>query len=219
MNQGKLIVLEGLDGSGKSTQMDLLQKSCQLAGLNVRHIKLPDYESPACAPVRMYLGGHLGSSPGDVNAFAASSFYAVDRFVSYQTKWRGDYENGSLLLADRYSSSNAYHQMVKLPQCDWNSFLAWLDDYEHEKLGLPRPDLVVYLDMPIEVSQALMCKREKLDIHEKDIKYLINCREAAMYVAKKWGWRIVSCGESGNPRSIEIIRDEIWVAVREVLEC
>ncbi|MCL2023409.1 MAG: deoxynucleoside kinase [Oscillospiraceae bacterium] len=213
----KLIVLEGLDGSGKSTQMELLQRNA--AGVVFRHIKLPDYDSPACSPVKMYLGGELGGSPADVNAYAASSFYAVDRYVSYSTKWREIYERGELFLADRYTSSNAYHQMVKLPRKEWDGFLAWLEDYEHEKLGLPRPDLVIYLDMPIKVSQALMKKREELDIHEKDIPYLLACRKAAMYAAEKWGWRVVSCGAGSQALPIENIAGEIWQCVSEVLEC
>ncbi|MDR1410004.1 MAG: thymidylate kinase [Oscillospiraceae bacterium] len=218
MGQGKLIVLEGLDGSGKSTQLELLRERFYQAGLNVRHIKLPDYSSPACAPVKMYLGGELGDNPSDVNAFAASSFYAVDRFVSYQTKWKKDYKDGAFLLADRYSSSNAYHQMVKLPRCEWDDFLAWLDDYEHNKLGLPRPDLVIYLDMPIAVSQALLLERKLLDIHEKDIDYLTKCRDAAKYAAKKWSWCVIFCGKQGHALPIDLIQENIWAAVCEALE-
>jgi len=219
MNQGKLIVLEGLDGSGKSTQLELLRQRACREGLDALHIKLPDYASPACAPVKMYLGGDLGNNPADVNAFAASSFYAVDRYVSFKTKWQGDYEKGALLLADRYSSSNAYHQMVKLPRRDWDAFLAWLEDYEHEKLALPRADLVIYLDMPIAVSQALLRERKLLDIHEKDVDYLIKCREAAKYTAKKWDWRVIACGKQERPLPVEVIQEEIWAAAQEVISC
>ncbi|MDR1805353.1 MAG: thymidylate kinase [Clostridium sp.] len=218
MVKGKLLVLEGLDGSGKSTQMALLGRHMDELGLSWRHIKLPDYESPACAGVKLYLAGELGGKPEDVNAYAASALYAMDRFVSYRTKWRGDYENGVILLADRYSSSNAYHQMAKLPPQAWDGFLEWLDDYEHEKLGLPRPSLVIYLDMPVELSQSLMRDRGELDIHERDVGYLIKCREAAIYAAKKWGWRVIPCHHDGEILSIEHIRNEIFGLLGSFLE-
>jgi dTMP kinase len=211
LRNGKLIVLEGLDGSGKSTQMEQLKTRCAAAGLPVRHVKLPDYDSPACAAVRMYLDGKLGDSPSDVNAWAASSFYAVDRFVSYQTKWKDAYQSGTIILADRYTTSNAYHQMVKLPRAQWDDFLAWLADYEYDKLGLPRPDLVLYLDMPIAVSQDLMEQRGAvLDIHERNRQYLSDCREAALYVAQKRGWHVVPCVAPEGTRSIKEVHAQIW---------
>jgi dTMP kinase len=215
---GKLIVLEGLDGSGKSTQLERLHKHCESAGCNVRHIKLPDYGSPACAPVEMYLDGNLGGSPADVNAYAASSFYAIDRFISYRTKWRDDYEAGTLLLADRYTTSNAYHQMVKLPDWEWDGFLDWLEDYEYTKLGLPRPSLVIYLDMPVEVSRGLMKKRGQMDIHERDTAYLSACRIAAHYVAERLGWQVVPCAEHGEPLSAELIERAVRDCVAPLLE-
>ena len=116
---GKLIVIEGLDGSGKSTQTELLQKNLAALSVDTKRIKLPDYDDPSSTLVRMYLGGEFGNDPSCVNVYAASSFYAVDRYASYSRHWKEDYLSGKVILADRYTSSNAVHQAVKLPQSEW----------------------------------------------------------------------------------------------------
>ena len=193
---GKLVVLEGLDGSGKSTQLELLEKA--LAEKNVRFetVSFPAYNLPSCAPVKMYLNGEFGSNPNDVNPYAASTFYAVDRFASYKKNWGKAYESGSIILAGRYVTSNAIHQASKLSKDEYEPFLNWLYDLEYNKIGIPKPDLVIYLNVPIEASQKLLSGRysgdeSKKDIHEKDIKYLNNCRAAAEFVADKSGWSVV----------------------------
>ena len=216
--QGKLIVLEGLDGSGKSTQLDRLADSLVKTGAHVRKIKLPDYDDPSSTLVRMYLHGEFGSDPSAVNAYTASAFYAVDRAAHYLRKWRGDYESGSVILADRYTTSNAYHQLQKLPREQWDEYLAWLEDFEYTRLALPRPDCVVYLDMPIDVSQRLMTRRYdgddgKKDIHEANVAYLRACRTAALYAADKLGWHVLSCAADDRPLPIE----EIAQAVRQIV--
>ncbi len=210
----KLIVIEGLDGSGKSTQIDILKKSLSTRGVKLKQIKLPDYESASCALVKMYLAGDFGNKPQDVNAYAASTFYAVDRYANFKTKWKDEYEQGTLILADRYTTSNAAHQMVKLPFEQWDEYLEWLEEFEYEKIGIPKPNLVVYLDMPIEISQRLMTKRYggdevKKDVHECNVEYLKACRKAALYAAKKLGWKIVECSDGENPLSIEQISEKI----------
>ena len=182
----KLIVIEGLDGSGKSTQTEILENKLKSANKALHHIKLPDYEDSSSALVRMYLGGEFGHDPKAVGAYAASAFYAVDRFANYARKWKTDYENGTLILADRYTTSNAAHQMTKLSKSEWDDYLTWLEDFEYVKLGIPKPSLVIFLDMPVEISQKLMTKRydgneAKKDVHEADVNYLSNCREAALY--------------------------------------
>lgn len=219
---GKLIVIEGLDGSGKSTQTENVLNFIKSKGVEVRQIKLPDYESESSALVRMYLGGEFGTHPKDVNAYAASSFYAVDRYANYNTKWKDDYLSGKVILADRYATSNAAHQMTKLDKSEWDEYLAWLEDFEYVKIGIPKPSLVVFLDMPVEISQKLMTSRYKgdegkKDVHEADVSYLLACREAGMYAAKKLGWNIVKCYEGDQPRSIEDIAKDIEALVASII--
>ena len=220
--QGKLIVLEGLDGSGKTTQLVRLGESLEAAGRAVRRIKLPDYEDDSSALVRMYLGGAFGDDPAAVNAYAASAFYAVDRVAHYLRKWRADYLSGRIILADRYTTSNAYHQLQKLPRDQWDAYLAWLEDFEYARLALPKPDCVIYLDMPIDVSQRLMSARYggdegKKDIHEANVRYLTNCRTAALYAAERLGWHVIGCADGDAPRTIDDIADEVRrIAAKEI---
>ncbi len=211
---GKLMVIDGLDGCGKSTQLALLDAYLADIGKAYKQISFPDYDQVSSALVKMYLGGELGGSAEAVNAYAASSFYAVDRYASYVRFWREDYENNTPIIAARYVTSNAIHQMTKLAEDDWDAFLNWLEDYEYTKLGLPRPDAVVFLDMPIEVSQRLMENRydgdnEKKDIHERDLAYLHRCRRAALYAAKKWHWRVLPCSDGEVPCSRESIHKQL----------
>ena len=181
---GKLIVIEGLDGSGKSTQLELLKDSLKAESIPFKAISFPDYESDSSALVKMYLAGKFGDKPSDVNPFAASLFYCVDRYASYKTKWEDDYKSDKVIVAGRYTTSNAIHQTSKLSEEEWKPFLDWLYDIEYEKVGIPKPDLVIFLDMPVEVSQKLLSGRyhgdeSSKDIHEKDVEYLNACRKAA----------------------------------------
>lgn len=219
----KLIIMEGLDGSGKSTQTALLEEFFKQSGISYKKIKLPDYESPSSTLVNMYLGGEFGKSANDVNAYAASAFYAVDRFASFKLKWKSDYENGTLILADRYATSNSIYQMEKLDRSKWDEYLDWTQDFEYNKIGIPRPDCVIYLDMPVEVSQRLMTSRYngdegKKDVHEVDVEFLNSCRESALYTAKKQGWHIVPCSDGENVYSIEQIHNDIVNIVKEELK-
>jgi len=211
-----LIVLEGLDGSGKSTQLALLRDWLIMRGMNPVTIKLPDYEDGSSLLVRQYLAGRFGSRPGDVSAHAASLFYAVDRYVNFKLKWAEEYQAGRVILADRYTTSNAYHQATKLPRPEWPAFFDWLEDTEYGKLGIPRPDLVFYLDMPLEVSRALISARyqgdeTRRDIHEADFAYLTRCREAALAAAGAMGWQVVPCAAPGSdtPYTLEEIHERI----------
>lgn len=218
----KLIVLDGLDGSGKSTQLEALDRWMTANGIPHKQISFPDYAQPSSVLVRQYLGGEFGGTPDAVNAYAASSFYAVDRYASFKRFWQEDYENGTVILAARYTTSNAIHQMSKLEKTEWDAYLQWLPDYEYARLGLPAPDLVLFLDMPPEVSQALMTSRyegdeSKKDIHERDCAYLLNCREAALYAAQHDGWMVVPCAENGKARTIEDITASLVACVKAVL--
>lgn len=213
--------MEGLDGSGKATQTGLLCDGLAGRGVNLRRVSFPDYEEPSSALVKMYLGGEFGSDPDAVNAYAASSFFAVDRYASYKKYWAEDYARGALIVADRYTTSNIVFQLSKLPRSRWDAFLDWVQDYEYEKLGLPRPDLTIYLDMPPEVSQKLLDNRYRgggeKDIHEKNAEYLLRCRESARYTAERLGWKIIRCAEGGAPRAVEEIQRDIIKTVTEEL--
>lgn len=220
---GKLIVIEGLDGSGKATQSKLLLESLRAKGVRCEALSFPCYDEEYSALVRMYLGGRFGDKPGDVNCYAASVFYAVDRYASYKTSWLKGYEEGTVYVADRYTTSNAVYQTSKLPENEWDAFLDWLYDFEYNKLGIPAPDRVIYLDVQPELSETLMAKRyagdeTKKDIHEKDIEYQRRSRAAAKYCAEKQGWHIVECGEGGVMRSIEDISRDLLSAVIGVTE-
>ena len=219
---GTLIVIEGLDGSGKGTQTALLFDALQKAGVPCRKISLPHYDAPSSALVKEYLAGAYGDKPGDVNAYAASAFYAVDRYAGYKTIWGTDYESGTVILADRYATSNACHQMTKLQKEDWDAYLRWLDDFEYKMLGVPKPDLVVYLDMPVAVSQTLLQQRydgdnAKKDVHERDTAYLAACRDAALYAAKKDGWQVIACSNGGVPLPREAIARDVLALVWSVV--
>ena len=218
----KLIIIEGLDGCGKSTQTALLEEHLQEKNVNYKKIKLPDYDSPSSTLVNMYLAGEFGKNANDVNAFAAGAFYAVDRFASYKLNWGQDYENGTVILADRYATSNSIYQMEKLDKDKWDEYLDWSADFEYNKIGIPKPDLVIFLDMPIEVSQKLMTSRYngdegKKDVHEANVEFLNKCRESALYTANKQGWVVIPCSDGVNPYSIDDIHNKIIKFVDEEL--
>lgn len=220
---GKLIVFEGTDGSGKSTQFELLAKRLEAEQIGFQRLRFPQYEEPSSALIRMYLGGAFGDDPEAVNAYAASTFYAVDRYASYQRVWKDYYQGGGLVVSDRYTTSNAVHQGSKVPEGERAEFFRWLYDLEYDRMGLPRPDLVVLLDMPVELSEQLMRKREQstgthADIHERDEDYLKKCRDVALHAAKYYGWRTVSCAKDGAIRSVEDIHEEVYAIVKSCLE-
>lgn len=223
---GKLIIFEGLDGSGKGTQTALTAQKLREQGKDLRQITFPNYASDSSALVKMYLAGQFGDKPDDVNAYAASSFYAVDRFASYKTEWGEFYRNGGLVLSDRYTTSNAVHQCAKLPPMHWDGFLNWLFDFEYKKIGIPAPDAVFYLAVDPEVSQQLLKERyhgdeSKKDIQEKDREYIARSRAAAEYCAKTLGWYRIDCTGNGTDvksmRTVEQINGEILAKLEVIL--
>ncbi len=219
---GKLVVIEGLDGSGKSTQLALLPQNLAAVGIACKTVSFPDYDDPSSTLVKMYLGGEFGQNAGDVNAHAATLFYTVDRYASFRRHWEAEYTAGGLIVAGRYTTSNAVHQTAKLPPEEWETYLDWLYDLEYQKIGIPRPDAVIFLDMPPEVSGKLLSVRyggdeQKKDIHERDTAYLQNCRKAALFAAKHGNWKVISCAKDGEARSIDDIAADILNAVLEVL--
>lgn len=220
--KGKLIVIEGLDGSGKATQAEKLCEALNKQGMNVLKVSFPNYDSPSSELVKMYLAGEFGSKPDSVNPYAASSFYACDRYASYKSGWGKLYESGGIIIADRYTTSNAIHQCSKLPFEKWEKFLGWLFDYEYELMEIPKPDCVIYLRMEPEASQKLMSRRynddeSKKDIHESDLDYLKKSRNAADYCASALGWKTVECSEGGKVRLIDDISADIYEIVRDII--
>ena len=220
---GKLIVIEGTDGSGKSTQFKKLTTRLQAEGKVFKTLVFPQYSEPSSALIRMYLGGEFGTNPSDVNAYAASAFYAVDRYASFKKDWGNWYQEGGLILSDRYTTSNAVHQASKEPKESRAEFLKWLYEFEYDKLGMPRPDVTIYLDVPTEFTEKLMRHREEqtntsADIHEKDLAYLATCREMGRTAAEFYGWNVIQCVKDGEMRSIEDIHEEIYNLVSACLE-
>ena len=220
---GKLIVIEGTDGSGKSTQFKRMADRLEQENVAFRRLVFPRYSQESSALIRLYLGGAFGTKPGDVNAYAASAFYAVDRFASYKDDWGQWYNDGGLIFSDRYTTSNAVHQASKEPAEKQGEFLKWLYEFEYDKLGLPRPDLVIYLDVPTDFTEKMMRSREaatntSADIHEKDLTYLATCRQTGRMAAEFYGWKVIHCVKDGQMRSIEDIHEEIYSLVKGCLE-
>ncbi len=218
---GTIIVIEGLDGCGKSTQLELLKAQFT----DCRFITFPNYESPSGHLITQYLQGEFHEEDPLRSAYSASSFYAADRYASYKKDWEKDYLSGKTIISARYTTSNAFYQMTKLPHDAWASYAEWLYDFEYEKLGIPKPDAVIFLDVPIEVSQRLLSQRydgneAKKDIHEADVNYLKACREAAMYACEHRPageeWHIIQCCENGEMRTIAEIKAEIAGIIRKI---
>lgn len=222
--KGRLIILEAGDGSGKATQTRELYKHLAADGRRIHRVEFPDYGAESSVLVRMYLGGSFGSHAEDVNAFAASTFFAVDRYASYHMKWKKYYEAGDIILADRYTTSNMVHQAVKIEDvARREEFLDWLWDFEFVKLGLPVPDLVVFLDMDPAVSDRLIAARAREqnqaeDIHERDKSYLHRCHAAYGLLAEKYGWQRIACSSCGQPRAVEDIHQDVYDAVQRILK-
>ncbi|MCL2086562.1 MAG: deoxynucleoside kinase [Oscillospiraceae bacterium] len=214
--KAKLIVIEGLDGSGKSTQFELLKNE----GLNCGFVTFPNYGSFSGRIISEYLSGALKEPSALTSAYSAASFYAIDRYLSYKSEWENTLKSGKNIIAARYTTSNAVYQMAKLDTAVWEEFLEWLYDYEYNKLSLPRPDLVLYLNMPLEESQRLLDKRyntqQSKDIHENDIPFLNKCKKAAEFVGNKDNWHKINCVENKQIKSKEVILSEI---VKEIYKC
>ncbi len=211
---GTLIVFEGIDGSGKATQSELLEKQLKSEGKEVLHLSFPEYESESSIFVRMYLSGEFGNDIYDVNPYASSLFFALDRFASFRRKWKTFYESGGVVIADRYTTSNMVHQMTKYStELERQTFLDWLEDMEYVKLGLPRPDAVLLLNMPVDISEELVKKRAaeggSMDIHEKNIDYLHKCCDAYQMLSARYGWIPVSCAKEGRLLSPQFIAEEV----------
>ena len=222
---GKLIVIEGTDSSGKETQTKKLYERLANEVGKVRKISFPNYESPACEPVKMYLAGAFGDNALNINPYPVSTMFAIDRYASYKMDWESFYNAGGIIVTDRYTTSNMVHQASKIENIDEKSkYLGWLEDLEYNKMGIPKPDLVIFLNMPTEMAVKLMEARknkitgeEKKDIHEKDTSYLKKSYDNACDIAKKYNWQEIKCVENKRLKTIEEIGEEIYTLVKEIL--
>lgn len=224
--KGKLIIIEsGTDGSGKATQTLQLYNSLIKEYTNVKKITFPNYDSPACQPVKMYLNGEFGTDPTKVNPYAASTFYAIDRYASYMKEWGEFYNNGGIIISDRYVSSNMVHQATKMNNKEEREkYLDWLYDLEFNKFELPKPDCIIFLDLKPEISEKLRENRmnkitgeSEKDIHENNIEYMNMCYENSIEIANKYNWNIVKCYEDNKMKSIEEIRNDIYKIVLQYI--
>lgn len=226
MNSGKLIIIEGGDGSGKATQSAMLVDRLQAEGIPALKITFPDYDSPSSALIKMYLGGAFGDHPEAVNPYAASTFYTVDRFASFTTGWREAYESGTVIVADRYTTSNMVHQGAKLESpADRSAYFAWLQAFEYQIFGLPRPTGVVFLDVPPAVSRQWMADRvSKMDgtgdkdIHERDTSHLDKAYATAVELCGLEGWARVTAVKDGRLLSVEQIHQQVYAVVTALLK-
>lgn len=217
-----LFTIEGIDGSGKATQLAMLKEKLENKGYKVLPISFPNYSDRSSGPVKMYLEGELGEKPSDVSAYAASSLFAVDRFASYKKSWEKPYKEGTVIISDRYVLSNIIHQASKLDEKERPDYISWLFDFEYNKLGIPEPSLSFFLDVPPEVSVKNMAKRysgdeTRKDIHEKDVKYLENCYNTAVSVFSDGKITVVPCVENGDMLSAETISEFIFKEIKKKL--
>ncbi|MBI6873169.1 dTMP kinase [Clostridium aciditolerans] len=218
LKKGKVIVIEGCDGSGKATQTQRLYERLINEGYRVKKVEYPNYESESSALVKMYLNGSFGKNPEDVSPYVASTFYAVDRFASYKTDWKEFYLSGGIVIADRYTTANMIHQASKIHDLEEkNKFLDWVWEFEFKIFELPVPDCVVFLDMPPECSRELMTERvSKMtgdidkDIHEKDYEYLIHSYNTSCEISQKYDWLTINCVDDGKIKSIDKIHNELY---------
>ena len=224
--KGKLFVIDsGSDGSGKQTQTTLLAERLTKEGYNVRKLDFPAYQSDSSALVRMYLSGAFGENPEDVNAYASSTFFAVDRIANYLEYWKEFYENGGIILSDRYTTSNMIHQASKIDcPIERQRYLDWLDDLEFEKMGLPRPTQVFLLQVPVAVTMKLIENRlnkfsgeERKDIHESNIAYLEKCYALSTELVTQYNWSPIQCATGEEMRTIENIHEEIYAKIKPLL--
>ncbi|MDO4288296.1 MAG: thymidylate kinase [Eubacterium sp.] len=218
MNKGKLIVIEGVDGSGKQTQTDKLYARMQEEGQRVMKLSYPRYDKPSSAMVKLYLSGAFGEDPNAVSPYIASTFYAADRYASYKEDYEDFYREGGIVLADRYTTSNMVHQAGKIADPkERRAFMDWLFDYEFRLMGLPEPDCVFYLNIPPEINARLMAERAnkftggaEKDIHEKSPEHLRAAYENALELIGRYGWQEIDCAPGGSLRSVEDIHQEIY---------
>ena len=220
---GKLFVIEGTDGSGKETQSNLLKERLKKENIDFKGVSFPNYDSPSSSLVKMYLSGEFGKNAKEVSPYIASTFFAADRYATFNTEYKEYYNNGGIMLADRYTTANMVHQAGKISdKKERKKFLDWLWDFEFNLYGLPVPTEVFFLNMPVEKSIELMANREnkfthdnKKDIHESDRNHLVDAYNAACDVAKDYNWFEIHCVRNNKIRTIEDIHEEIYEEIKK----
>ncbi|MFZ3101065.1 MAG: thymidylate kinase [Desulfitobacteriaceae bacterium] len=226
MLKGKLIVIEAGDGSGKATQTQMLYDRLLVQNkVHVKKVEFPNYKSESSALIKMYLKGEFGEDPSLVNPYVASTFYTVDRFVSYEKDWKDFYQKGGIILADRYTTSNMIHQAAKIiDNREREDYLNWLWDFEFNKFKLPVPNCIIFLDMPPHYSTKLICNRpnkfgeKDKDIHERNSEYLVISYNNSLEIARKYSWKKISCIENDKIRNINEIHNDIYNIVKKIVK-
>ena len=220
------IAIEGTDGSGKKTQVKRLYEYLKQKGHECLIVSFPNYESLSSGPVRMYLGGEFGDNAECFNAYQASVMYAVDRMCTMKQLLE-KLENETIIIFDRYTESNMIHQAGKIrDENEIDEFIEWLENLEFDILKLPRPDKIIFLDVPVELSYKITTAREQMkigeawtfDIHERDKRHLVDSYLAGKYVADKQGWDVINCAAGGELKSIDDIHEMIKKVVKPILK-
>jgi arginine/lysine/ornithine decarboxylase/thymidylate kinase len=222
-HKGQLIVIEGVDGSGKQTQTQLLYDRLLKQGEKVMKISYPRYDKKSSAMVKLYLEGAFGKDPGTISPYIASTFYAADRYASYKEDYEDFLNQGGLVLVDRYTTSNMVHQAGKIKDSEERKrFLDWLWDFEFNLYGLPIPDQVFFLNIPPAINQQLIKNRknkitgkQKKDIHENSPEHLLDSYHSALALVAEYGWTEINCVHDNRLRSIESIHEQIWECIKE----
>ena len=223
---GKLFVIDGTDGSGKQTQLEKLKERFEKDGIDYKLVSFPNYDSPSSSLVKMYLAGEFGENAKDVSPYIASTFFAADRYATYKKDIEEFYNNGGIILADRYTTSNMIHQAGKIKDdAEREKFLDWLWDFEFNLYKIPIPTETFFLNMPTEYALKLIDNREnkfshtkQKDIHERDKSHIKDAYNAACYVAEKYNWYTVECVKDKKMRSIEDIHEEIYNEIKKHIE-
>lgn len=226
---GKIIVIEGTDGSGKQTQTRLLKERLEKEGYEVYTTSFPNYESNSSAAVKMYLGGEISGHANEVSPKAAATFYGIDRYITFKKEFEPIYkEKKKVLIFDRYVASNIIHQGAKIIEQggetkELSDFISWLFSFEHNDLGIPKVDATIYLNVPIETTIKLREERlnkitggQKQDIHEADTVHLLNASKSGLMAADMLGWNVINCTENGEMRSLEDIHNDIYTAISNI---
>lgn len=222
---GKLFVIEGTDSSGKQTQLEELKRRFEKEKIEYKSVSFPNYESNSSELVKIYLSGELAENPKEISPYIASTFYAADRYVTFKREYEKYYNNGGIILADRYTTSNMVHQAGKIEDAEERKkFLDWLWDFEFNLYGLPVPTQIIFLNMPTEYAIKLMKNRknkftneEKKDIHERNLEHLKDAYNEALKVSKKYNWYEIKCIKDNRISTIDDIHEEIFKEIKKFL--